>query len=260
MTIRTRTKSRFTFIAVMFSVLTASLVRPDFAAPALSVQFNASDPQFIQPAAFSGAAVVGSDADQWNVVSGLRRPGVQQNISLSDTAGQPTSTTLSLNYSGFFGRQLTDTRQWAFDGTRYASLMDQYLFGYPGPQVVLHNLPPGPYHLYVYASPTPDATGRVSEFFITTNGGTMMADVGPLGNATTFVKGTNYEHFLPVVGSDGTLIIGVLGVGTESPPLQTESDLNGFQLIDVPESQTGLAVISTLGLLVLRRRFRVCSR
>ncbi|HEX4795176.1 MAG TPA: hypothetical protein VH370_15380 [Humisphaera sp.] len=239
--------------------VTAVLISARAHAAIIDVQCATNTTPFITQPVFTGPAVVGASGDFWNVVAGsdTGTPGSFFGVPLKDSAGNATPVTMNFFYTGFWGKT-SGSPPWAFEGTPYASLMDQYAFGYASGVVhmLLSNLAPGPYDFYLYSSPSPDATARVTNFTVTTNSQTLTGTTGPNTTPSTFQEGVNYVHFQPLIGSDGQLRVTLdPGADEHLQGITSQGNLNGFQLVQAPEPDASIIVLATIaiGMLLARR-------
>ena len=207
--------------AVMVSVVGAlTILWPAFGLGSTIIDFNFINVDSTHPTAFSGVALVGSSGDIWNSVgahwSNPVTPQVFSDLALNDTSNNPTPVKMDFTAESFFGKLAGhDLRTWAFDGTPYEPLMDQYAYsevGHATTSLTLKNLIPGLFDLYIYSSGSPDAVARISQFTVTTSNGSAVASAGPDGGVNTFEEGVNYVHFRPIVGNDGQISISGLGI------------------------------------------------
>lgn len=234
-------------------LITRSIILPSFtvafmsialqvqAQPILNIDFNQkSNPD---PPLMSGAAVIGSDGDIWNGVkseSGTTpalsyNDGTLSAITLTHVTGQTFSTDIST--------------QSPFDGTADYNLMRDYYFDSSGSDsetLSLNNLTPnGFYDIYFYSGA--NTNGRETDFTVDSQNKT-----ATFSNAfNTFEENVNYVLFESVqVDGSGDLVF------TFSS--STEPNLNGLQLIAIPElSHISLILASScLILLYFRKRRR----
>jgi len=254
--IRTERHSRGFLFRALLVATTLFVLATQAGATMIDVQcVNTTPGQTVLPA-FTGAAVVGAPGDYWNPVSGVWGTFTHAyfGLPLKDVAGNSTPVTVNFFFKGFYGKALGEP-PWPFAGTAFDALMSQYAFGQTDNQLAIRfmNLAPGPYDLYFYSSPSPDATIRVTQFTAATATQTLIATAGPYG-ASTFQEGVNYVHLQPLIGSDGELRVLMQGIGNETQNLP-EADLSGLQLATAPEPQ-GFWIVSApiLGFLLERRR------
>jgi hypothetical protein len=198
------------------------------ATPLLDVQFGGTGP------AYTGAAVDGTAGDYWNY---LTEPG---NISLDDTAGDPTGIVLTDSDSSF-----TSPFGGGFSSTPFAALMAGYLFNTFGNTMTITGLEPdATFNLYIYTQGDVASDGRAIE--VNANG--VIGDTAATdATASTFILGQNYLNLAVTADGSGDLTISYA-------TLSGESDINGFQLdqtgSDTPEPATfallvvGLAVVA----------------
>jgi hypothetical protein len=204
----------------------------------------------------SGAAVMGSFGDIWNVFAG---GGTQDNLVLNDVTGAQTSLMLAWNVDisyddsfdtfGFIGQT-----GWPPD----PQLLTSYLVAgdpVPGTVTITGLQPGGNYVLDAYSYN--DKPGRESDFTVTNGAGTQSGSVirngvVPSDTVSSFQSGVNYYPFVGTADNTGTLLIQF-----STTNLLDEADFNGFQLeYEVPEPGTMLLMLplAALAALALRRR------
>jgi hypothetical protein len=209
--------------------------------------------QFGSSTAYTGAAVIGAGGDFWNNIGSNGGP-----FALNDSTNTLVSgVTLTTSSDGI--GDVGDANPGAPFNTPnpYANLFRAYTADAPGGvsgiTLTLNGLAAGTYDLYIYSA-TNLAGGfqnRAVSVSATTSIGTVGPQtIGPNSGATTLSLGANYQHLQPVVGVTGVLTInGALS--------NLEGDINGFQLVPVPEP-SGLALISiaAVGFVAKLRRRR----
>ena len=180
-------------------------------------------------------AVIGNGGDIWNAISnplGDASPPSGKanatNLALLDVLN--VGTTVTLDYVAdyiFNGRAFGASGPFYDGGSPQASLMTGYMGSVTTGgnadtnTVMLHNLLPGSYDLYLYAAGRNDGQTRVNVF--TANGQTAVC--GPNAGNSTFIAGTNYVHLTPTVTTNGLLNISFYGTADAGQAL-----MNGFQL------------------------------
>jgi hypothetical protein len=228
--------------AVAFVVLSSSMWMGVANAALIDVRFGTPT-----IGGYSGAAVIGTAGDTWNLITAN---GLSDELVDSTNVG--TGVTLNLTSLGVGNLA---GNEGPFDDTPYENLFNGITaantatVGAPTAiTVVLNNLAPGTYDLYVLSAPNHPV--EASRALTVSANGTTPVTIGPNAGATTLLEGINWRHLQPVVGVNGILTIsGTLGGGDEG-------NLNGFQLVPVPEP-SGLALISIAALgsvAKLRRR------
>jgi hypothetical protein len=188
----------------------------------------------------TGAAVIGSANDIWNLVSPASAfTGFGSASALLDTNGNATSDSVSWTSTGEFTRGLPQDAS-GFDGTAYQNLMSGYLYEGGTGSIDISGLAAGlEYQLYIYTQgDLGGANGRQTTF--TVNGGSPFATNGGIGSLPTFLFGTNYVSF--DVAADGGGNINVVYSNAAG-----EADVNGFQLSSTPEPGTFGLVIGAFG-------------
>jgi hypothetical protein len=177
------------------------------------------------PAAQTGAAVVGTPADQWNTVSNTGYS--TSNVALNDVNGDATGATIS-----FTENAQTTSVNTPFAGSQFQNLMQSYLVAF-GTQTVTFNglVPNSTYDVIIYSGA--NSPGRVSTFEV--NGVTETSNFDGYNN--TFIIGDNYLDIPATVSPSGQLQItyapGAVGNPADVPP---EADFNGIQLVPVAQN------------------------
>jgi hypothetical protein len=203
---------------------------------------------------YSGAAVLGNAGDVWNGISGNAIDmGVRNSLALVNASGAASGVTLSFaGQTGFF--DVTPISA-IFQGSPYAALMDQYIYGFP-PGVIgsFANLIGGDEYRLIFYSAAND-TSRVSNVTV----GSSTQTVQDSSAGATFVLGQTYADFTTTPDASGKISFSVFSVKG-----RLEGDLNGIQLEDLgpaplatpePSSLTLLA-LGTFGLIAVRRSQR----
>ena len=233
------------------------------AGPLINVDFNAG----LSPT-YSGAAVLGTAGDAWNGIV-VNSAGGASNLALVDSSGMGSGVTLSYNtpsmsVGGFsiFGSPLSP-----FQGTAYASLMQDYLYVIPsmGPATTTFSglTAGGTYRLILYSSADSIAPGqaRGRDTGFTVHG---VTEHVVQGSDSAFVEGSNYADFTAAADPLGNLSFTTQGFPYVPSPAfpdftRSEGNLNGMQLSAVPEPST-LAMFGFASLWIaigaLCRRFR----
>lgn len=206
-------------------------------APANSaVQF---DVQFVGTAfgsgtanSYSGPGVIGNPGDLWNPVSNPNGNGTTAHaasgngVALTDPLGNSTIFTLDYvadyiyNASAFGG-----STPFIDAGSPYANLFGGYmgLVNTNSGTVIVRNLAPGSYDLYLYCCATTNANSQTRFATFTANGKT--ATAGPNNGNTNLTQAVNYVRLTPTVVSDGLLTITFNGTADGG-----QSQLNALQL------------------------------
>jgi len=187
-----------------------------------------------------------------------------------DGAGNPTSVpagnatssgflspiTLSADFggdNGATGGATLGTPSWLLSSAAISSGLETYTF---------HNVPAGTYMLYAYGANYDNDRGTL---FSVNTGAAHNGINATLNQANgtrpgqSFIEGVNYVYFLNVTPDvNGDIVVHAVanpadGVG--NPNLSGEADVNGFQLVFVPEPGTvTLLGLGIAGMLVARRR------
>jgi hypothetical protein len=143
----------------------------------------------------TGAAVIGSAGDIWNLVSPATSPFNTSGSAsaLKNTSGTTTTDSVSWTATGEFTRGLPQDPV-AFDTTPYENLMSGYLFESGTGTITIGGLHAGGnYALYLYTQGDVNATGRRTTF--TVNGGSPFTTSAGSNTANTFISGQNYVLF-----------------------------------------------------------------
>ena len=206
----------------------------------------------------TGAAVIGSAGDSWNMAASQNGSGSLN--SLLDTGGAATSVGLTYSAASQWNEHDTSGannyyNDTAFHGTPYENLMASYLVaGRGNSNVSLTGLTAGgEYSIYFYTQANKNTNGRVVDF--NANGVTTSTTQVDADNLNTFVLGQNYAFADTFADGSGNLTI------TFNSGDSYEGDFNGFQLVGsdaaaAPEPSTAGLMLLALGAGVrfLRRR------
>lgn len=192
---------------------------------------------------YSGAAILGSVGDTWNVISGnTSDTTARSNLALSESNGAGSAVAISFSgQTGFYdvGGCGFSLGCGIFSGTPYQSLMDDYLYSYGTATVSLSGLTPnGAYRVILYSAS--NNTSRDTVFNV--NGSTRTV-VTP---DTNFVNGDGYGDFTTMADNIGNLSF------TFASGQNGEGDLNGLQIQSIPEPTT--FALMGLGLAIMRRK------
>ncbi|GAT32528.1 PEP-CTERM protein-sorting domain-containing protein [Terrimicrobium sacchariphilum] len=210
----------------------------------INLQFGGSD-----ATAYTGAAVIGSEGDFWNLKTG----GSKTNTSLLSSTGANTGVTVSFT-SQYFGAVSPDQPgSFGFYGTSYADLMQGYIYAFDGtPRSISFSglAASSSYSVYVYTQGDSGATDR--QLTITTNGTTYTA-LPSVATESTFVASQNYLALTGISDAQGVLTLTYnFAAG--------EANINAVQVngpVAVPEPSTclllGVSAIAGIGLLRRRR-------
>lgn len=211
----------------------------------VDVQFMSpgGGPQGTAGTQFSGAALVGSAGDQWNIIE-----SASGSSPLITSAGSASAVSLSYSATVVYGLA---SFQEKFLGTPYANLMQSFLVSHNGEApmtLTFSGLSPGePYALYVYGQSASTSYGET----VTVNGATQTA---LQTNASSFIENDNYLLFQGLANASGDIAINDV-----TAPGELEADLNGLQLDLVPEPASfALLGVGILALSLVRRRRKVC--
>jgi len=134
------------------------------------------------------------------------------------------------------------------------TLFNPYLDGggAGGQTETLNNVPAGTYDVYIY-SQNGGFADRGGKFTL----GSTTQYVSNDGDQSTFIEGTNYTEFtnvkLTATGSISFTIDAWHGVADS---VDTEADLNGVQLVELPEPSTWAMLFGGMGLLLVVQRLR----
>jgi hypothetical protein len=198
------------------------------------------------PAAFSGAAAIGSPGDIWNGVGGFTYSAYPDGATYTTPANTLKYAEGSLSTVGFSlsapgGSYDSDTVNWGdgpWLGTTYQNLFQTLIStgaGSPSGYVDLTGLSPNAvYNLYVYSAAN---AVRTTEFTVGGGGGTQA--VAYDGATTTLVEGTDYVEFTNVT-ADGSGNLAISFTNGVTTPASSEGDFNGFQLEFVSGTPPGI--------------------
>ncbi|MBW8757252.1 MAG: PEP-CTERM sorting domain-containing protein [Burkholderiales bacterium] len=227
----------------LFIIATASALIATTASAgssAINVQFSRD-----QGAQQTGGAVIGGPGDAWNDMFGNAGSG-----ALVDASGTATGVNLSFSAALVYESQLSFTR---FTGTPVANLMQGYLVDFmdsPGIDLRFSGLAANQiYGFWIYTQGDDNSAGR--QISLAANGADPV--FATQTNAGSLTLGDNYVYIVSRADAQGVVDI----VGHD---LNGEADINGVQLIAVPEPATapllaaGLLVVA--GAAVRRRRSR----
>lgn len=223
----------------IFCLFCSSAFASNTYAGLINVDFNDSTNYY----PYSGAAMIGSAGDLWNEPVGPTGTA----MSLITSSGLTSPVTMDWNAQGAYAIVSYPP---PFD----VGLARDYLYESSGTgSIVLHNLSPGPYDLFVYAYPGNDGQDRTG--YISANGLVPIL-VGPNNNAGSWQQPVNYVELEPTVAADGLLSISFThGSGGK------EFDVDGFQVQPLPEpASIALLAAAVLGLVGCAWRKRCLAR
>jgi hypothetical protein len=238
---------------------TAGLIDVDFNGNSISTAYNGGGPD--PGPTQSGAVLIGSTGDIWNGFSDsdlgfTTTPNTPGPISASGLAlnyanGSSSGVLMSLTASSSYDAQSFGNHSpFVTAGSPYQNLMQDLLVANSLETVTLSGLAPNAtFNLILYnAGDNNVGAGRTSTFAV--NGVTQTSDWD--GATSTLVAGVDYVNYSSVT-SDGSGNL-VIDYGLSSGG---ESDLDGFQLLAVPEPSTW-AMLAAGGVMLLgyRRGFR----
>ncbi len=179
----------------------------------------------------------------------------QANVGNATSAGAHTPVTLAMTYgfdNGADGGAAQGTPAWMLN---HAAVVNG---ASPTGTFTLQNVPAGTYSVFLYGANFDNTRG--ASFTLSSGtalgGITQSINTGVAGPANAFVLGQTYVEFDGVTPDGSGNISGTWGaVNNPNSGLSGEGDLNGIQLVSVPEPSTmalfGLGVAS---LFALRRR------
>ena len=213
----------------------------------------------------TGAALIGSAGDSWNGFddSAFTFSSFPDNPSASGLAlkyadGSASGVTMSLTAGGSYNANEPNwgnTSAFTTAGSPYSSLMQDLLYTTAVSTITLSGLAANQtFDLILYSAGDQNlsgATAKVATF--TVNGITQTSSWN--GITSTLIAGQTYVEFASAMSdASGNLVINFGGTPAGTG-INTETDLNGFQLIPVPEPSTwailGLASMMMVG---MRRR------
>lgn len=212
----------------LLSAITAALL---LAAASVASANSTVDVQFSSGSgqAQTGAAVIGQAADVWNDFT----TGTLSDQFLVDTSG--TLSGVSLSFSSAQSYE-SDTSYTQFTGTAYANLMQGYLVdrGNPDIDLTFAGLAAGQqYGFYVYTQGDDNSKNR--SIGISANGGAQVSSTQ--SNIGTFAEGDNYLYVVATANSNGV-------VDLKGQYLNGEADINGVQLLAVPEPSSAMLLLA----------------
>ncbi len=176
----------------------------------------------------TGAAVVGSAGDQWNLITSF--PGTTAR-ALNNTAGGASGISMTSNTPGGSGIYRSATAFNTWSSTPYQNLMSSYTN--PSNSSANKNTltftglnTSTLYDIYVYTSS--DVSGR--QIAVDINGTQQTANASN-ASLTSFVLNTNYLRFSNMSFGSGTMTL-------QYWMAANEADMNGIQIVSVPEPGT----------------------
>lgn len=218
----------------------------------------------------SGAAVIGSAGDQWNGIAdsaytfssypnGITSTALP--LIYSTGASSPVTMTISTDANG--GSYVANEPNWgntsAFTtaGSPYSDLMQDLIASKAvgGGIVTLSGLAANQtYNLVLYNAADQNVPGgRATDF--TVNGVTQTSIWD--GTTSTLVAGVDYVDYASATSDGSGNLVITFGQGSVGGVLSSEGDLDGFQLMAVPEpSIWAMLAIGGVMLLGYRRSFR----
>jgi len=215
---------------ILLATAFAPLFSLSAAAALINVDFNGGDYGPDAGPTYAGAAVTGSSGDVWNGFDSS-----QNTLSLAplkDSTGATTSVTLS--YSGV--NQYNDnggSNTSPFIGTSFENLMQEFLlvFGGNSATFTLANLPASTeFNLYLYSASNGAGNDRVGNFKLDAANGGGASSVTFDNTVSVFTPGTNYTLL-----NGTTDALGTVKFSLDQTASSSEGDLNGFQIVTVPE-------------------------
>ncbi len=241
----------FSTLLVMLVVVAALSAGQEARADLIDVQFS-GDLSFNCPGggisctnpAQTGAAFVGSTGDTWNDFH-----AASGNAALVDAAGLSSGLSVAFSSDAVLSAYTDGTYKNNFSTTPYANLFGGYLSTTDtngnGIVITLSGLYAGEsYNLYVYSEQDgPNNAGRSAA--ITANG---VTQIDTQTGAGTFVLDANYVELSGKANAAGDVVINVA-------TLSGESDINGLQLVTVPEPRSAALLALGLCCLMLARRY-----
>lgn len=252
-----------TLAGSLLAILSLALAQPAYSAftiGTIDVDFNGS---VTSSAPATGAAVIGSAGDAWNVIIGA--PLTAQNLNL--TTGVASSG-VQLTLSGAF---ITPPTTFAGPNGPNAPLTQDFLAtGSNGNStktgtITLAGLTANQqYAIYLYNGST--SIGRITDFNVvgTSTVSGSINNVGTPGTVTwtpaTAVIPGNYLQLNATANVSGQLVINFMN---RAAMMGSEGDLAGFQIRAIPEPSTyALLVTGAAALLIVayRRRRRILAK
>lgn len=252
-----RTRALAGFLLTLLSLALAQSAYSTFTIGTIDVDFGGS----VTPSAnATGAAVIGSAGDVWNVINGT--PTGAQTLNL--TTGGSSGATVTLTFTG--SSVITGTSPGA-NGPNAALTQDFLAIMGPGMSIktgtaTLNGLTASQqYAVYLYNGST--SIGRITDFNVTGTS-TVTGSINNLGTpgtatwtpATAIIPG-NYLQLNATANASGQLVINFMNRAA------SEGDFAGFQIRAIPEPSTyALLVTGAAALLIMayRRRRRSSAK
>lgn len=212
----------------------------------------------------SGAALIGSAGDIWNGFgdssfnfSAYPGGASASGLPLMYATGINSPVTMSVTADGSYDANEPNwgnTSAFTTAGSPYANLMQDLIYANSPQSITLSGLVANQaYNLVLYnAGDQNVAGGRTSTF--TVNGVTQTSVWD--GLTSTLVAGVSYVNYASVL-SDGTGTL-VINFGIAGGTGVLETDLDGFQLMAVPEPSS-LAMLAVAGLMLIGWRRRMAQ-
>lgn len=193
------------------------------------------------PVVQTGAAVIGDAGDMWNFCLGSSGT----NAALYNAAGSATSVSITWTARGALNAPDTDG-SFGFYGTPYANLMRGCLYNKSGETntlTIAGLAASSEYAIYLYTQGDSACSGR--QLTATTDDGSFSSSAA-VATASSFVLNQNYLLFTSTTDASGVLNISYHSL--------SEADVNGLQIIAIPEPATaGLFGLSCAAVFVVLR-------
>jgi len=241
--------------SLLHAQTTAGLIDVDFNGNSVGTAYNGGGPA--SGPTQSGAALIGSAGDTWNgfadsaftfatYPSGLSGSGLALNYANGSASGVSMSLTADGSYDAT-EPNWGNSSAFVTAGSPYANLMQDLIYGNTAHSITLSGLAANQtFDLVIYNAADQNVPGgRTSSF--TVNGITQTSDWD--GVTSTLVAGVDYVNYASAT-SDGS---GNLVINFGPAAGASEGDVDGFQLLAVPEPSTW-AMLATGSLMLLGYR------
>lgn len=217
----------------------------------------------------TGAAVIGSPGDTWNgfddsafTFSSYPSDASATGLSLLYADGTSSGVTMSLTAGGSYNANEPNwgnTSAFTTAGSPYSDLMQDELYTTAPAAITLSGLAANQsFNLVIYSSGDQNlGTGFTEKKGTFTVNGVTQNTIWD-GVTSTLIDGMTYVQFLATSDASGNLAITWGGTPAEAG-VNPETDINGFQLVVVPEPSS-LAILGVAGMALfgVRRRFAGC--
>jgi hypothetical protein len=240
--------------AVLGSIVSLG-VASSASAALINIQFGQSNSTVFggPTAAYAGPAVIGNSGATWNLFTAPFAVNGPFGFSASDQPlanADGTASTATVSYAT--PDTMIHLATATFTGTPYEGLMNSFMFtdnnrnadrDGPGTVTVKGLAPGGQYRVVLYSAA--DLVGRGTLLDVNGTSTTLTA-----AGSKTFVQGENYADLLTTATANGEVLVTIGRAATNS----LEGDLNGIQIVAVPEPAWAGMLIGGVTMLVCRRK------